>query len=189
MFGVEPPTSLILFFLARGRSAQLFARPKNADSRRAGFAYDRRVPVEFVPHDFEVPTLFEGPGFRLEPLGPEHNERDHQAWMSSIAHIRATPGFQDRGWPEPMSLEKNRQDLVDHADDFAARTGFTYSVLDGDAVIGCVYIYPDSGECDASVRSWVTASRSELDPVLWRAMSDWLETSWPFENVRYAARS
>ena len=83
----------------------------------------------FVPDDFVAPTSFEGPGFRLEPLGPQHNDRDHEAWMSSIAHIRATPGFPDGDWPAPMSLQQNLDDLVRHARDFAARTGFTYSIL------------------------------------------------------------
>ena len=69
----------------------------------------------FVPPDFEVPLALTGPGFRLEPLGPEHNERDHQAWSSSIDHIRATPGFPDGNWPSPMSLERNLEDLVRHA--------------------------------------------------------------------------
>ena len=59
----------------------------------------------FVPDDFAVPTRFELPGFHLEPLGAEHNERDHAAWMSSVDHIRATPGFSDWDWPEPMTLE------------------------------------------------------------------------------------
>jgi len=52
-----------------------------------------------VSPEFEVPTTFAGPGFRLEPLGAEHNERDHEAWMTSIAHIKATPGFEDSDWP------------------------------------------------------------------------------------------
>jgi hypothetical protein len=34
----------------------------------------------FVPDDFVVPVEFVGPGFRLEPLGPEHNDRDYAAW-------------------------------------------------------------------------------------------------------------
>jgi len=79
--------------------------------------------------------------FGLEPFRPEHNERDHAAWSSSIEHIRATPGFPDGEWPRPMSLESNLVDLVRHARDFAARDGFTYSVLEGDEVVGCVYIY------------------------------------------------
>ena len=57
------------------------------------------MSAPFVSHEFEVPTTFAGPGFRLEPLGAEHNERDHEAWMTSIAHIKATPGFEDSDWP------------------------------------------------------------------------------------------
>ena len=144
----------------------------------------------FVPATFDPPRTFSGTGFRLEPLGPEHNERDHAAWMSSLDHIRATPGLDTfGGWPEPMSLEKNREDLVRHAEDFDARRGFTYSVLDGDEVIGCVYIYPtNEPEHDAGVVSWVRASRAEMDRVVWREVSAWLAAVWPFESPRYAAR-
>ena len=144
----------------------------------------------FVPEDFTVPEHFVGAGFRLERLGPDHNERDHDAWMSSIDHIRATPGFPVGSWPSPMSLQDNLADLVRHADDFARRAGFTYSVLDGDEVIGCVYIYPSkSADHDASARSWVRASRADLDVLLWRAMTAWLQTDWPFASVDYADRS
>ena len=52
-----------------------------------------------VPDDFVVPPGLAGPGFRLEPLGPQHNDADHGAWMSSIEHIRATPGFSTGRWP------------------------------------------------------------------------------------------
>ena len=142
----------------------------------------------FVPEDFTVPEHFVGLGFRLEPLGPDHNDRDHDAWTSSIDHIRATPGFLDGPWPSPMSLQDNLADLVRHAEDFANRAGFTYSVLDGDEVIGCVYIYPTKApEHDASVQSWVRVSRAELDVVLREAMAAWLRSDWPFANVDYAA--
>ena len=93
------------------------------------------MSAPLVPDEFDVPLAFRGPGFRLEPLGPEHNERDHEAWMSSIDHIKATPGFENWDWPEPMSLAENLGDLEGHARDFIERRGFTYSVLDGDAVI------------------------------------------------------
>lgn len=88
-----------------------------------------------------------------------------------------------------MSLRRNREDLVGHAKDFDDRTGFTYSILDGDDVIGCVYIYPSrrSGH-DAEVRSWVRENRAEMDAVVWRALSEWVETAWPFSNPHYAAR-
>ena len=142
-----------------------------------------------VPDSFDVPTRFEGDGFHLEPLGPEHHERDYEAWMSSIDHIRSTPGLEDWDWPTPMTLEQNLGDLEDHARDFRERSGFTYSILDGDEVIGCVYIYPSRIErYDAKVRSWVRASRAEMDALVWRSLSTWLTTEWPFEQLDYAPR-
>lgn len=141
----------------------------------------------FVPDDFVVPLSLDGPGFRMEPLGPQHNERDHDAWMSSIDHIWETPDFPDGSWPTAMSPESNLADLVRHAKDFEDRVGFTYSILDADEVIGCVYIYP-SPTADAAVSSWVRASRADMDVVTWQAISTWLETDWPFTTVEYGAR-
>jgi hypothetical protein len=144
----------------------------------------------FVPEDFEVPPGLDGPGFRLEALGPVHNERDHEAWMSSIAHIRSTPGWEGSRWPVPMTLEENLRDLETHARDYANRAGFTYSILDREEVVGCLYIYPDkTGEADAAVRSWVREGRAELDVPVWRAVSRWLEDSWPFAVFAYADRT
>ena len=145
----------------------------------------------FVPVDFVVPLRLETPQFRLEPLGPEHNDSDYDAWSSSVDHINATPGWPESSWPREMTLEENRADLQRHADDFENRSGFTYTVLEpgGDNVVGCVYIYPATDESDdAHVSSWVRASRAELDEPLWRAVSDWLAAEWPFEHVDYAAR-
>jgi hypothetical protein len=141
----------------------------------------------FVPDGFEQPRGLEAADFRLEPLGPEHNERDHEAWSSSIEHIRASPGYPDGSWPRPMSLAENLADLERHASDFAARRGFTYTVLDaGDDVIGCVYVYPAEDDVhDASVQSWVRVSRAELDPVLRAAVAEWLASSWPFRRPLY----
>jgi len=147
--------------------------------------------VTFVPDDFQPPLRLAADHFLLEPLGPEHNEDDHEAWSSSIEHIRATPGYPDGRWPRPMTLEENRADLERHARDFAARSGFTYTVLDpsGRGVIGCVYIYPDKeGVDDAVVSSWVRASHAHLDEPLWRAVSDWVAAEWPFASVEYAPR-
>ena len=143
----------------------------------------------FVPDDFVVPQGLVGPGFRLEPLGPQHNDADHSAWMSSIEHIRGTPGFSDPQWPPAagLSLAENLRDLERHADDFQRRVGFTYTVLDdGGRVIGCVYIYPSrSDPVVAQVRFWVTANSAELDPLVHDAVANWLATEWPFTDVRY----
>ena len=102
----------------------------------------------FVPADFAVPGGLTVEEFRLEPLGPQHNAADYAAWTASIGHIRATPGFAGTGWPHEMSLEENLRDLERHAQDFAERRGFTYTVLSTSTgeVIGCVYIYPPRGE-------------------------------------------
>jgi hypothetical protein len=147
----------------------------------------------FIPDEFSVPRTLVDARFRLEPLGPQHNAADHAAWTSSIEHIRATPGWEGSDWPplEGMSGEVNLRDLERHAADFAARRGFTYTVLapDGD-VIGCVYIYPaQDGEHDAHVRSWVSAAAAELDAPLHDAVSRWLGEQWPFERFMYLQRS
>jgi hypothetical protein len=151
--------------------------------------------MSFVPKDFEVPRALVCEEFRLEPLGPEHNEGDYRAWTSSISHIRATPGFEGRSWPVPdMTLAENLGDLERHAADFAGRSGFTYTVRaeGSDEIIGCVYIYPvasgAAGASEADVRSWVSADRASLDVVLYEAVSVWLRSAWPFATVRYAAR-
>ena len=105
--------------------------------------------------------------FRLEPLEDRSTTTPttrpgRRRWNTSARLLvgrRAT-------WPDDRSADDNLRDLQSHAEDFENRTGFTYTVLDpasGD-VIGCVYIYPDkSGQHDVRVRSWVRASRAELD--------------------------
>jgi hypothetical protein len=148
--------------------------------------------VAFVPDDFQPPLGLVSDQFLLEPLGPEHNEDDHEAWSSSIEHIHATPGFRDTRWPHEMSLDENRADLERHARDFAARSGFTYTVLNPSdrGVIGCVYIYPDkNGADEVVVTSWVRATHADSDVALRELVSGWLAEAWPFERISYAGLS
>ena len=144
----------------------------------------------FVPPSFEVPQSYAWSDLHLEPLDEHHNERDHAAWMSSIDHIRSTPGFspkEEPGWPVAMTLEENLEDLVRHAKDFRERKGFTYSILEGDNVIGCIYIYPSRlPDRDAEISSWVRESRAELDALVREALARWIDESWPFSNPHYA---
>ena len=144
-----------------------------------------------VPEGFAVPAGLRSELFVLEPLGVQHNVADHAAWTSSIEHIKATPGFAGHGWPKAMSLEENAADLAKHAQDFADRTGFTYTVLDpasGD-VIGCVYFYPPrrSGY-DVDVLSWVRADHAGLDTPLHDLVRQWLADAWSFQKPDYAKR-
>jgi hypothetical protein len=148
----------------------------------------RTTPL--VPDHFVVPTELRSTSFRLEPLGPHHNAGDHAAWMSSIARLQTTPGFEHRGWPpdEGFSAEQNLEDLVVHADEFERRVAFAYSVLDTDSddVIGCVYLDPGDRDGKVSVRSWVRADVAELDAPLRKAVRDWLTEYWPFNEIDYA---
>jgi hypothetical protein len=149
-----------------------------------------------VPDDFVVPRELRTDAFRLEPLGPQHNDADLAAWMSSIEHIQSTPGFAGHGWPpdEGFTAEANLVDLVRHADEFERRVAFAYTVLGGDSdgsdVIGCLYLDPpkDPGGRQGSVdvRSWVRADHANLDAVLRRVVRDWLAEAWPFDEVTYA---
>ena len=146
--------------------------------------------VPFIPPTFDPPTRLVRDAFVLEPLDPRHNAADHAAWSGSIGHVRSTPGYPDGRWPREMTLEENLADLERHAGDFAARRGFTYTVLDpadGD-VIGCVYIYPIKGEAGAEVQSWVRADRAPLDLLLAEAIAAWLQDAWPFARIRYLGR-
>ena len=149
------------------------------------------MTAPFVPPDFEVPGGLRSDLFVLEPLDVRHNESDYAAWTSSIEHIRQTPGFPHGSWPEPMPLARNEADLARHARDFAARTGFTYTVLDPAAgdVIGCLYIYPSRRDgYDAEVSSWVRADKASLDKPLYELITRWLAEGWPFRQPDYAAR-
>jgi hypothetical protein len=138
----------------------------------------------FVPIDFAVPDGLTAGEFRLEPLGPQHNAADYAAWTASIDHIRGTPGFAGWGWPHEMSQADNLRDLQRHAQDFAERRGFTYTVLStgtGD-VIGCVYIYPPRGDGPggakagrhAVVRSWVARTAPRSTP----SFTTWFSHGW-----------
>ncbi|KQY03908.1 twin-arginine translocation pathway signal protein [Mycobacterium sp. Root135] len=143
-----------------------------------------------VPDDFDVPRVLQSARFRLEPLGPQHNAADLNAWTTSVDHIRATPGFEGRSWPPDggLSAEGNLVDLVRHADEFDRRVAFAYTVLrpEDDDVIGCLYLDPGPRPGSVDVRSWVRADIADLDPVLRREVRQWLTELWPFDEVAYA---
>lgn len=141
----------------------------------------------FVPAGFQPPRTLDSDNFRLEPLGPQHNDSDHVAWMTSIPFIRSLPGF-SASWPpeDGMSIEANLKDLVEHAADFDQNKGFTFTVLDPNSgfVIGCVYIYPTKEQgFDAGVKSWVTADYTHLDAELADSVAAWLAADWPWDSV------
>jgi hypothetical protein len=173
-------------------ACELYCRP-HGQATEGTSSVETVANSPFVPEDLAPPSTLATDHFLLEPLGPQHNEADHAAWMSSIAHIRSTPGFPDGTWPPPegMSLDRNLEDLHRHAADFEARIGFTFTVLEpvtGD-VIGCVYLYPsESPQADVTVRSWVRASHADLDETLAEAVAAWLAADWPWQRVHRPGR-
>ncbi len=127
-----------------------------------------------VPADFDVPNPPDHPLFRFEPVGPEHNTADLDAWSSSIDHIHSTPGFRPDGWPgRQYTLAENMADLEKHRDHHQRGIDFAWTVLDPidtDVVIGCVYLKPDPTKvADAEARSWVRADRAARDHGLARS--------------------
>ena len=148
----------------------------------------------FVPADFAVPGGLTAGELRLEPLAPAQRRGLRRMDGQHRPHP-GDPGIRRDGWPHEMSLAENLRDLERHAQDFAGRRGFTYTVLSTATgeVIGCVYIYPPPGENQgrrsAVVRSWVRADQAALDPVLYHAVRDWLERDWPFDSIEYAPRA
>jgi hypothetical protein len=173
---------------------RLPVRPADGAFAGSGGRYGYCVESQALVEDtFSVPELLEAKDFRFELLGPDHNEADYAAWMSSIEHIRATPGF-DAGWPPAggMSLAENLADLQRHADHSARRLDFAYSVIETatEDVVGCVYFKPSStasGEVVAS--SWVRADRADLDRSVTDVVGAWLLEAWPFVVVHYRSGS
>src|SRR5262245_42292402 len=146
---IRPPYPTLVPHLGRGSETQLGCGPGgclNASRRHQSGSHEPSDPpprlrailvlgridkdvgvaeAPFVPSGFVVPLALAAEQFRLEPLGPEHNDSDYEAWSSSVDHIHKTPGWETSSWPDDRSLDDNLRDLRAHADDFENRVGFT----------------------------------------------------------------
>lgn len=89
-----------------------------------------------------------------------------------------------------MTLERNLEDLVRHANDFEERKGFTYSILEDDDVVGCIYIYPTKNpDHDAGISSWIRQSHAAVDREVRETLANWIDDEWPFDRPHYAGTS
>ena len=148
----------------------------------------RRCPGDVRAWRLQPPLGVVADQFVLEPLDPQHDAQDHEAWSSSIEHIDDA-GFPDGRWPRVMTLDENRADLERHARDFAARSGFTSTVIGPSdrRVIGCVYIYPAPTVC--TTRSWPRGCVPLTPAAMLRSERSFpaeLVDAWPFERISYA---
>jgi hypothetical protein len=150
------------------------------------------VSSGFVPDDFELPSGFETPEFRVRPITITDAEKDYEAVMESIDIIHSS--LLDDSWPtESFTLDDNRRDLTAKERKFEHRHSFTYTVVSPDEsqVLGCVYINKGIGGPDAAVFMWVRRSVHDagLDSLLESAVRDWMERDWPFEWIVYPGRT
>lgn len=122
------------------------------------------APAPWIAPDFAVPTLVEGPGFKLVPLGPALTAIDYRAYMASIDHLQRT-FTRSTAWPHAgLTMKDAVIDMETEEARFARRESFAYAVLtpDGSRERGCVYVYPSKvAGHDAQVQLWVTAAEYE----------------------------
>jgi len=148
----------------------------------------------WIAPEFAVPTLVEGPGFKLVPLGPALAEIDYRAYMASIAHLQRS-FTRSANWPHAgLTMADAMADMENEAGRFARRESFAYAVLtpDGQRERGCVYVYPGKvGGYDAEVRLWVTAAEhaAGFDAALYAWTQGWIARDWPFAKVAYPGRA
>ena len=146
---------------------------------------------QFVPPDFDVPLGLETSESSSSRSGLSRRAGLRRLDVVDGAH-RGDARVSRRLRPKEMTREEKRGDLQRHADDFGTRKGFTYTVLDPVSrdAIGCVCIYPlRDSDNDACALSWVRERDAHLDTPLWHAVSEWLESDWPFASVEYAPRA
>ena len=146
-----------------------------------------------MPQDFNVPEVLQTDKFRLRMLSVSDVEKDYEAVMTSIDHLRGVFGENSK-WPtKDLTLEQDLRDLQWHQNEFHNRSSFTYTVMNLDETIclGCVYIYPSkSPDFEADVYMWVRKSEYDrgLDPILFKTVKNWITDQWPFTKVRYPGR-
>jgi hypothetical protein len=173
--------SLAVLFMASGPASAETTAPTTA-------------AASWIPADFDAPTLIEGPGFKLVPLGPAVVKIDFEAYMSSKEHLQKTFS-RTTAWPtDGISDADAMLDMETEQARFKGRKSFAYAVLtpDGTRERGCVYVYPSTVEgYDAVVTMWVTQAEYDagFDAELYAWATDWVEAEWPFESVAYPGRA
>ncbi len=183
-----PTISLLLLLLACGGAPPAVEAPPEAAATAPA-----DETASFIPADFEPPTLVQGDGFILKPLGTDVTEIDYKAYMASIEHLQTT-FTHSTSWPhEGVTMEDAVKDMENEARRFTARESFAYAVLspDGSVERGCVYVRPAGKQgYDAAVKLWVTKAEYDagFDSQLYGWTRQWIDGAWPFEKVAYPDR-
>jgi hypothetical protein len=105
--------------------------------------------------------------FVLTPLRPEHTALDYQSVMENRGYLRGVMGWGD--WPaDSLTMEEDRAALQNHFREFQDKEAYAFAVLSPDrkAILGCVYINPESkGSSRVTLQYWVVEKSliAELD--------------------------
>lgn len=138
------------------------------------------------------PLKVERENYILEVLAPKHNERDYDAWTSSLESLKGILGPRN-GWPEEVtSLEQNLKDLENHLREFENKEAFTYSILtlDKQKCIGCLYIRPTQiKKYSARVDFWFRDDSKNYEEEFYIWIQSWLKISWKLEEACFPGRS
>lgn len=159
--------------------------------------------MNFYPATAPVPSELRTANLLLHPLGPEHVERDYDAFMSSRERLRIWSGG---SWPsDDFTLAMNMDDMHHHRGEHVRREAFTYTVMSPDASVcqGCIYIngwekfarqiqaqVPDfAEEYDGITSYWVrdSALAADLDKELLSGLIAWFAASWQFNRAVFVA--
>ncbi|MFX1251130.1 MAG: GNAT family N-acetyltransferase [Promethearchaeota archaeon] len=155
--------------------------------------------MDFLPDDFKVPERLETDKFRLRKLTMADVEKDYEAVMSSVEHLKSIFGPTE-DWPvEDMTLEEHLEDLRMHQGEFQFRKSFAYTVmnLDESQCLGGVYFFPpyyylntNKEQYDVVVFTWVRGSElpTNLDEELFNTIKKWIREKWPFKKPVYPGR-
>jgi hypothetical protein len=151
--------------------------------------------MPFYLDDAPVPSELRTDEFLLRPLRAADVDLDYEAVMATQETLRRSSGGR---WPRPdFTIEENLADLQGHEEDFRARRGFTYTVMDPTETrcLGCVYAYPpkdeDGGDgardYEAAVWFWVRPDgvAEDLDRRLLAALVPWLRDDFAFARVLF----
>jgi len=151
--------------------------------------------MPFYPDDTPVPTELRTDEFLLRPLRATDVDLDYEAVMANQEALRRGSGSR---WPRPdFTIAENLADLQGHEEDFRARRGFTYTVMDPTETrcLGCVYAYPprddDGGDgaqdYETAVWFWVRPDgvADDLDRRLLAALLPWLRNDFAFTRVLF----
>jgi hypothetical protein len=143
-----------------------------------------------LPHGLRPPETWGGPGWLARPLCLTDAESDFEAVTASTDRLRGAME-PDSPWPHGLTLQENRVDLGWHEREFTLGHSYAWTVVEGERIVGCCYLYPaDRAGSDAMAFWWVRSGHEALDMPLglaFRAVIDSFPIScaFPGRNERW----